>query len=98
MDHSMDICQSGALNMAGAVKEQHQCTRNCSYKNEFANVFFCETSGQVHICDSTCTQKVWRDQYSTICRLSKRIFENPVNDETMNDETPRLNQERYEIN
>jgi hypothetical protein len=78
IDEPMEICQSnsGALNISGALHEQHVCTRNCAYKNEFANVYSCLTSGQIHICDNTCNQLVWFDRYSSICRLSKRIFPN----------------------
>ncbi|KAL4532978.1 hypothetical protein Ndes2526A_g08436 [Nannochloris sp. 'desiccata'] len=76
MDQPMEMCQSGALNITGAVNEQHICTKKCVYFNEFANVYHCQTSGQIHICDNTCTQKVWYDPYSSICRLSKRVFAN----------------------
>lgn len=28
----------------------------------------------MHVCDQNCTQRIYYDQYRTICRLSKRLF------------------------
>ena len=65
---------TGAINLATALQETHTCSRNCEYQHLFANVFTCQTSGQVHVCDQTCNQRVWYDSYSSICRLSKRVW------------------------
>lgn len=54
--------------------EQHQCTRNCPVRHVMGNMFECAASGQMHICDATCTQRVVYDNVSTICRLSRRVF------------------------
>jgi len=38
------------------------------------NLFQCQGTGQLHVCDSTCVQRVQYDNVSTICRLSRRVF------------------------
>lgn len=74
-DHAMDGATEGAINMAAALNEQHVCNRYCSFTNLFGNVFTCQTSGSVHVCDNTCNQRVWVDPYTSVCRLSKRSFQ-----------------------
>lgn len=54
--------------------QAHICTRNCVFQHQFGNVFSCFSSGTTHVCDITCNQKVWYDNYHSICRLSKRLF------------------------
>jgi hypothetical protein len=56
--------------------ESHQCSRFCSFEHVVGNVFLCRTSGKTHICDSTCQERVQLDRYSSVCRLSKRVFAN----------------------
>ena len=68
------------LHLATAVKT-HQCSRFCNFEHVVGNMFLCKSSGQTHICDSTCQERVQLDSYSSVCRLSKRVFANaPVFD------------------
>jgi len=57
---------------------QHLCDHRCAVHPLFGNAFRCESSGQVHICDANCSQRVYRDRFSSVCRISKRVFANPV--------------------
>lgn len=60
--------------MQTALSDKHICTRHCTFQHLFGNCFTCLTSHQVHVCDQTCTQRVWYDNHHTICRLSKRLL------------------------
>jgi hypothetical protein len=40
---------------------------------EFGNVFCCTTSGVQHVCDRNCTQLIQLDQYSLICKVSRKV-------------------------
>uniref|UniRef100_A0A061RXP7 F-box protein skip31 n=1 Tax=Tetraselmis sp. GSL018 TaxID=582737 RepID=A0A061RXP7_9CHLO len=55
---------------------EHICTRFCQISHLFGNAYRCETTGAVHICDINCNQKIFYDNHSQICRLSRRIFSN----------------------
>ena len=52
----------------------HTCSRQCRFSSVFGNIYRCEESGQAHVCDQTCNQRIWWDNASDICRLSKRVF------------------------
>lgn len=54
--------------------ELHQCTRHCQIRHVLGNMYECAASGQVHICDQNCTQRIVYDNVSTICRLSRKVF------------------------
>ena len=43
--------------------------RFCTFRPVFGNLYFCETGGKLHVCDSNCTQRVYYDCSSTICRF-----------------------------
>jgi hypothetical protein len=53
--------------------------RSCAIEHVMGNLFQCQATGQLHVCDSTCVQRVQYDNVSTICRLSRRVF--PISDE-----------------
>ncbi|KIY97638.1 hypothetical protein MNEG_10323 [Monoraphidium neglectum] len=55
---------------------QHLCDHRCSVQHMFGNAFRCQSSGQLHVCDANCTQRVYNDRYSTICRISRKVFAN----------------------
>lgn len=57
-----------------AVQQQHECCHRCQVTHEFGNLFKCHSSGMLHVCDDNCDQRLWHDRYSTICRVSKRLF------------------------
>lgn len=48
--------------------------RSCVISPVMGNLFQCQGTGQLHVCDSTCVQRVQYDNVSTICRLSRRVF------------------------
>lgn len=58
-----------------AVQEEHLCNRQCTFEHVCGNVFMCRTHGQHHVCDQTCKQRIFYDNFREICRLSKRLFE-----------------------
>ncbi|KAL4444295.1 hypothetical protein ABPG75_012032 [Micractinium tetrahymenae] len=55
-------------------QENHVCTRQCEFKQVFGNMFYCVTSGQAHVCDQNCNQRIFYDNHTDICRLSRRLF------------------------
>lgn len=61
-----------------ALSDQHVCSRHCHYEQSLGNLWTCRTSGQIHVCDQNCNQKVYYDNYNMICRLSKRLFPIPL--------------------
>lgn len=61
---------------------QHLCNHTCSVQHQFGNIFRCVSSGLLHVCDSNCSSRVYRDPYSSICLISRRIhgpLEVPLN-------------------
>lgn len=58
------------------VRGEHVCSRFCRISHQFGNLYRCETSGTVHICDMNCNQRIFYDNHSQICRLSRRVFQN----------------------
>lgn len=77
MAQSMVMDQNvGAIWMGEVVQPAagHQCNRHCTFAHVFGNVYCCLTSQQTHVCDQTCSSRVWYDSHSSICRLSKRVF------------------------
>ncbi|GAB4817826.1 hypothetical protein N2152v2_004872 [Parachlorella kessleri] len=59
-----------------AKDAEHICSRACCYSQVCGNLYVCSTSGTTHICDQNCNQRIYYDNYRTICRLSKRLFNN----------------------
>uniref|UniRef100_A0A383V8Q8 Uncharacterized protein n=1 Tax=Tetradesmus obliquus TaxID=3088 RepID=A0A383V8Q8_TETOB len=53
----------------------HECGAKCSVRHLFGNTFECCSSGQLHICDANCSKRVYRDRYSEVCLVSRRVFE-----------------------
>mmetsp|Transcript_13574 Transcript_13574/g.46903 ORF Transcript_13574/g.46903 Transcript_13574/m.46903 type:complete len:154 (-) Transcript_13574:192-653(-) len=52
----------------------HTCSHRCGVEHLFGNVFRCAASGNMHVCDTTCDQRVVYDNHTAICRLSRRLF------------------------
>ena len=52
----------------------HVCGAGCCVTHEFGNLYKCHQSGLVHVCDANCTQRLYNDKYSSICRVSKKLF------------------------
>ena len=57
-------------------EQHHNCTRFCQFEHVVGNVYTCTSSGKTHVCDSTCAERVQLDPYSSVCRLSRRVFVN----------------------
>jgi len=62
------------MNVGTATSLQHECTHTCCVQHEFGNLYKCLSSGQLHVCDANCDQRLYNDRYSTICRVSKKLF------------------------
>ncbi|CAG9465826.1 unnamed protein product [Pedinophyceae sp. YPF-701] len=54
---------------------QHTCTRFCQMGHEFGNVYRCCSTGKLHVCDSNCAERVQVDNYTAVCRLSRKVFQ-----------------------
>lgn len=66
--------------------DSHQCCHTCQITHEFGNMYRCASSGQVHVCDSNCAQRIPLDRYSYICKLSRKLF--PISGDEMMDAVP----------
>ncbi|KAG2490787.1 hypothetical protein HYH03_010709 [Edaphochlamys debaryana] len=66
----------------------HVCGHTCAVVHEFGNMYRCQSSGLVHICDSTCNQRLYHDKYHTICRISRKLHP-PFESDAMEAEAPR---------
>ena len=44
------------------------------FKPVVGNMFLCVSSGQAHVCDQNCTQRIALDSHTEVCRLSRRTF------------------------
>jgi hypothetical protein len=51
-----------------------RCTMQCEFKHVMGNLYLCATSGQAHVCDQNCSQRIFYDNHTDICRLSRRVF------------------------
>lgn len=76
--HIMDMdCISQAAHSTTqfqkSVDIQHLCCHTCTVVHEFGNLFRCRSSGMLHVCDANCASRVYRDPYSSICILSKKL-------------------------
>ncbi|PSC72549.1 plastid-lipid-associated chloroplastic [Micractinium conductrix] len=69
-------------------QESHVCTRQCEFKQVFGNMFLCTSSGQAHVCDQNCNQRIFFDNHNDICRLSRKLFPRQA-DASMGDEGAR---------
>ena len=39
----------------------------------FGNVYKCQNTGSVHVCDQNCEQQMLWDRHSTICKMSRKL-------------------------
>ena len=56
-----------------AASVQHLCNATCQTCHQFGNVYRCISSGMLHVCDANCTSRVYRDPYSSICLISRKV-------------------------
>ena len=66
------------MNDASSSNE-HFCTHQCCISHIVGNMFKCENSGKVHICDNNCRERLLIDDCRTICRISQNV--RPLTDE-----------------
>ena len=78
--HNIGLLQAPARfhSLQHGQHHQHKCSRFCSFEHIVGNVWQCTSSGTTHVCDSNCSERVQLDPYSSVCRLSKRVFSNNV--------------------
>ncbi|KAI7841752.1 hypothetical protein COHA_004618 [Chlorella ohadii] len=71
MARSQHFSDSEYHNLWGSLQagENH-----CEFKQVLGNLWYCCSSGQAHVCDQNCSQRIFYDNHHDICRLSKRIF------------------------
>lgn len=60
--------------MFSATALRRHSTPQCEFKHVMGNLYLCATSGQAHVCDQNCSQRIFYDNHSDICRLSRRLF------------------------
>ena len=71
------LCDANAAFVAELEgRGEHVCSRFCLISHVFGNMYRCESTGAVHICDMNCNQRIFYDNHSHICRLSRRVFAN----------------------
>ncbi|GBF99318.1 hypothetical protein Rsub_12099 [Raphidocelis subcapitata] len=74
--HDQARAQQHATQLSKEMAVAHVCDHRCRVQHMFGNAFRCESSGQLHVCDANCVQRVYRDRYSSVCRISRRVFPN----------------------
>lgn len=52
----------------------HRCGFNCKVEHVWANLYVCRSTGNSHVCDKNCDQRITYDNHSNICRASGQIF------------------------
>jgi len=58
--------------------DRHRCSRRlgCTYHVVHVNVFVCESSGRVHVCDENCRERMFDTENETeICEISGASFD-----------------------
>eukprot|EP00878_Enallax_costatus_P005596 GHUV01005869.1.p2 GENE.GHUV01005869.1~~GHUV01005869.1.p2 ORF type:complete len:121 (+),score=5.22 GHUV01005869.1:397-759(+) len=73
VDVCYDQCRA-STQLSRELSILHECNHTCQVQHEFGNLYRCVSSGQVHICDSTCCKRIEWDRYSQICVISKKTF------------------------
>ena len=52
---------------------QHVCCGSCTVVHCFGNVYKCQTTGSMHVCDQNCEQSVPWSRDECICRCSRKL-------------------------
>ena len=66
----------GSIVQLNAQHEQHKCDWTCNVEHIIGNMYRC-SSGQVHICDKTCENRMPYGPTEEICFVSRRVFPKP---------------------
>lgn len=74
------------FNVFHVQQSEVPCNRFCRFEKMCGNMYQCNTHKQLHVCDRGCTQLLWYDNTTRICRLSKVLW--PV-DQIERDESDR---------
>ncbi|KAJ9529946.1 hypothetical protein QJQ45_023267 [Haematococcus lacustris] len=48
--------------MANRFIDAHECSHHCNISNEFGNLWRCQGSGMLHVCDVNCSQRIPLDR------------------------------------
>lgn len=64
---------SSMTGMLSLQRGEVPCNRFCAFEKIGGNMYQCNTHLQLHVCDSSCQQKIRMDNFSEICRLSKKV-------------------------
>ena len=70
--------ESQQSNVFHIQQSEVPCNRFCRFEKICGNMYECHTHKQLHVCDQGCSQLLWYDNSTRICRLSKVLW--PVND------------------
>ncbi|XP_047324785.1 uncharacterized protein LOC124928590 isoform X2 [Impatiens glandulifera] len=68
------IFLSSILGQDGSSNHVHKCDWKCGNEHVCGNMYRCRLTGQTHICDKNCNQRILYDNHSSLCRVSKQIF------------------------
>jgi hypothetical protein len=61
-------------NVFNVQQSEVQCNRFCRFEKMCGNMYQCHTHKQLHVCDQGCSQLLWYDNSTRICRLSKVLW------------------------
>ncbi|GAB4858644.1 hypothetical protein Ancab_010117 [Ancistrocladus abbreviatus] len=57
-----------------APNQGHKCDWKCQNEHVCGNMYRCRLTGQTHICDKNCDQRILYDNHNSLCRVSGQIF------------------------
>ncbi|XP_020596470.1 F-box protein SKIP31 isoform X2 [Phalaenopsis equestris] len=64
----------------------HTCSGNSCTYSQIGDVFLCEKTGRVHVCDDTCREAVWdQDSGLMVCTISGQCFDRWLSPEEESD-------------
>jgi len=63
---------------ACTIQEEHRCGWHCTTEHVIGNMYRCLSSGNVHICDANCNQRMDYGPNEEICYVSRKIFPKQV--------------------
>lgn len=52
----------------------HKCDWKCENEHVCGNMYRCKLTGNTHICDKNCNQRILYDNHNSLCRVSRHIF------------------------
>ncbi|XP_021725729.1 uncharacterized protein LOC110692950 [Chenopodium quinoa] len=52
----------------------HKCDWKCQNEHVCGNMYRCRLTGQTHICDKNCNQRILYGNHNSLCRVSGQVF------------------------